>query len=229
MSHENDLEQMPLGDLAKRCAQETDSYFRKKNNDSRYCLELFRRAIVSRDNDAWEAIYIQYQPQVERWVYRHPKFSSIDQEAQDLTMQAIERFLKYFTAEKFSVSPSLPAILNYLQTCVNGTILDCWRKIRQVQFEQLEEDHERKILDNAPSIEDTLEKEELWQLVKSRLKDDKEYTLVYASIVLDLSSRQILVEYPHIFQDISEIYRCSANVWARLQRDSEIRKFLKLK
>lgn len=229
MSEENELQQMPVDDLAQRCAQETDSYFRKKSNDSRYCLELFRRAIIRHDNDAWDAIYIQYQPQVERWVYRHPKFSSIDQEAQDLTMQAIERFLKYFTAEKFSVSQSLPAILNYLQTCVNGAILDCWRKLRQVQIEQLEEKHERKIRETGPSIEDTLEKEELWQLIKSRLKDDKEYTLVYASIILDLSSRQILAEYPRKFRDISEVYRCSANVWARLQRDPEIRKFLKPK
>ena len=228
MSHENDLEQMPVGDLANRCAQETDSYFRKKSNDSRYCLELFRRAIVSQDNDAWDAIYIQYQPQVERWVYRHPKFSSIDQEAQDLTMQAIERFLKYFPAEKFSVSQSLPAILNYLQTCVNGTILDCWRKMRQVQLEQMEEEYERNVLDEGPSIEENLEKAELWLLVKSRLKGEKEYTLVNASIVLGLSSRQILAEFPTVFQDISEIYRCSANVWARLQRDPEIRKFLKL-
>jgi DNA-directed RNA polymerase specialized sigma24 family protein len=228
MSHENNLEQMPLGDLSKRCAQETDSYFRKKSNDSRYCLELFRRAIVSHDNDAWDAIYIQYQPQVERWVYRHSKFSAIDQEAEDLTMQALERFLKYFTAEKFSVSQSLPSILNYLQTCVNGTILDCWRKMRQVQLEQMEEEYERNILDEGPSIEENLEKEELWLLVKSRLKGDKEYTLVYASIVLGLSSRQILVEFPKVFQGISDVYRCSANIWARLQRDPEIRKFLKL-
>ena len=229
MSHENDLEQMPLGDLSKRCAQETDSYFRKKSNDSRYCLELFRRAIIHRDNDAWDAIYVQYQPQVERWVYRHSKFTSIDQDVQDLTMQAIERFLKYFTAEKFNASQSLPAILNYFQTCVNGVIMDCWRKIRQVQLEQMDEEYEREILDDGPSVEDALEEEELWQLVKSRLKDDKEYRLVYASIVLDLSSREILAEYPELFRDISDVYRCSANVLARLQRDPELRKFLKLK
>ena len=68
-------------------------------------------------------------------------------------MQAIERFLKYFTAEKFNASQSLPAILNYFQTCVNGVIMDCWRKIRQVQLEQMDEEYEREILDDGPSVE----------------------------------------------------------------------------
>src|SRR5215216_6092591 len=115
MSDENELQSMPVDDLAQKCAQETQSYFHKRSNDSSYCLELFRRAIIRRDDDAWAAIYAQYQPQVERWVYRHPNFRLINQEAQDFTMQALERFLKYFTAEKFSESQSLPAILNYLQ------------------------------------------------------------------------------------------------------------------
>jgi len=229
MSDENELQSMPVDDLAQKCAQETQSYFHKRSNDSSYCLELFRRAIIRRDNDAWGAIYIQYQPQVERWVYRHTSFSLINQDAQDVTMQALERFLKYFTAEKFSKTESLAAILNYLQTCVNGVILDCRRKMSQAQFDQREESEERKIPDKGPSVEDFIESEELWELVKSKLKDKKEYTLVYATIILGLSSRQVLAEYPDVFHDISEIYRSSANVWARLARDPEIRKFLKLK
>jgi len=226
MSHENDLQNMPVGDLAQRCAQETYYYFHKKNNDSIYCLELFRRAVVSRDNEAWDALFSQYRPQVERWVYKHPSFPLLDQEAEDFTMQALERFLKYFTAEKFGESRSLPAILNYLQMCVNGVILDCWRKIRHAQFEDLEEDTEGKLHEKDPSIEENIESEELWNLVKTRLKDEKERTLVYASCVLVLSPREILAEYPHVFADISEIYQCKANVWARLARDSDLKKFL---
>ena len=229
MSQENELQHMPVAHLAQKCAQETQHYFRKKSNDSSYCLELFRRAILNGDEDAWDAIYNQYQPQVERWVYRHPDFPSVDQDAEDFTMQALERFVKYFTAEKLSKSQSLAAILNYLQMCVNGVILDCWRKMHQAQFEQLEDDDERTTAGQKPSVEDLMESGELWQLVKNRLKDEKEYTVVYASISLDLSPRQILAEYPEVFEDISEIYRCSANVWARLERDPEIRKFVVLK
>lgn len=229
MSHEIKLQDMSVADLAQKCAQETHYYFQKKSTNSNYCLELFRRAVVSHDNNAWEAIFIQYQPQVERWVYKHPSFSLINEEADDFTMQALERFLKYFTAEKFSESQSLAAILNYLQMCVNGVILDCWRKMRHAQFDQLEEEREPKLREKEPSVEDQIESEELWQLIKARLKDEKEYTLVYASVALDLSPRQILVEYPNVFRDISDVYQCKANVWARLARDPEIRKFFKLK
>ena len=229
MSHDNDLQHMPVGDLAQRCAQETHFYFQKKSNDSVYCLELFRRAVVSRDNEAWEAIFIQYQPQVERWVYKHPSFPLINEEADDFTMQSLERFVKYFTAEKFRESQSLAAVLNYLQMCVNGVILDCWRKMRHAQLDDFEEDTERKLHEKEPSIEERTESVELWNLVRTRLKDQKERALIYASIILVLSPREIFAEYPNVFRDISEIYQCKANVFARLARDPEIKKFLRRK
>ena len=229
MSQENELQAMLVADLAQKCEQETQHYFRKKSHDSSYCLELFRRAILRADEEARNALYHQYRPQVERWVYRHPDFATLNQDAEDFAMQALERFYKYFTAEKFNRSSSLAAILNYLQMCVNGVILDCWRKMHQAQFEQMEEDDERTTFGQEPSMEDLLEGGELWQLVKNRLKDEQEYIVVYASISLDLSPRQIFAEYPDVFSDISEIYRCSANVWARLGRDPDIRRFVALK
>src|SRR5262245_35526590 len=180
MSHEKELDEMPVGDLAQKCAQETYHYLHNKINDSQYCLELFRRAVMSQDNDAWDAVYAQYQPQVERWVYRHPNFAPLNQEAQDFTMQALERFLKYFTAEKFSKAQSLPAILNYLQMCVNGVILDCWRKMRHAQLDDFEENTEPELHEKESSIEDLMEAEELLQLVKSRLKDEKENIVLHA-------------------------------------------------
>lgn len=228
MSDENELQNMPVGDLAQRCAQETQSYFNKKSNDSRYCLELFRRAIIRRDEDAWGAIYVQYQPQVERWVYRHTSFPLINQDAQDVTMQALERFLKYFTAEKLGEAKSLPAILNYLQMCVNGVILDYWRKMHRAQFEPIEVIQQQRNLDPGPSIENIIEAKDLWQLVQNRLKDEKERTFVDASIRLGYKPSQIMEEFPNIFKEISEIYQCAANLWARFKRDPELRKFLKL-
>jgi hypothetical protein len=225
MSDEDTLQHLPVPDLADHCARETNLYHHGKTFDPRYCFELFRRAIVARDNQAWDAIYAQYQGQVERWVYRHPDFASIDQEVQDFTLQAFERFSKYFTSEKFSKSQSLAAVLNYLQTCVHGVILDCWRKMRQTQLEQLDDVEEGRILDKGTRLEDLLEAEELWQLIAQQLKDKKEQIVVQASFQLNLSPREIMVEYPDVFRDISEIYQCKANVLARFERDPAIRNF----
>lgn len=225
MSHENELQQMAVAELAQRCAQETQNYFQQQRHETGYCFELFRRAIVRRDNEAWDAVYTQYRPQVERWVYRHPDFAQVDEEAQDFTVQAFARFSKYFTEDKFSKSKSLAGVLSYLQMCVNGAILDYLRKMHHEQWEDEEAAETPKHLRLAPTPEELLQGEELWRLVQKRLKDNKEYIVVYASIILGLSPREILAEYLDVFRDIAEIYQCKANILARLERDPEIRKF----
>jgi RNA polymerase sigma factor (sigma-70 family) len=227
MQHENDLQGMTVADLAQRCAEETKNYFQQQRHETGYCFELFRRAVVTRDNEAWEAVYAQYKPQVERWVYRHPDFALVDEEAQDFTIQAFARFSKYFTDEKFSNSKSLAGILSYLQMCVNGAILDCLRKIRYEQIEMDETLETRKDLNPVSTPEELLQGEELWQLIQKRLKNEKEQIVVYASGILGLTPKQILAEYPDAFRDTTEVSQCKANVFARLARDPEIRKFLR--
>jgi RNA polymerase sigma factor (sigma-70 family) len=226
MSHENELQQMPLGDLAQRCAQETDSYFRKKSNDPRYCLELFRRAIVVRDDGAWSAIYTQYQPEVEKWVYKHSEIDFLNEEAQDFVVQAFGRFSAYFTAEKFANSRSLAAILSYLQMCVHAAITDAWRKGHRIQLEQdARDDEEQEHSEPAVTPEDHFQNEEFWQLIKRKSKDPREYLVIYCSFYLGLSPREILAECPNEFRSIKEIYQHKANFLERLGRDAEFKEF----
>ena len=42
-----------IAGLAHRCRQETDLFFRRLENDERYCFELFRRAIETKNEQAW--------------------------------------------------------------------------------------------------------------------------------------------------------------------------------
>jgi RNA polymerase sigma factor (sigma-70 family) len=226
MTFETQPQHLTLADLAQRCAHETELFRLGKTHDPQYCFELFRRAIVSHDQVAWEAINSQYYSQVERWVHRHPEFPLVQEEVEDFIAEAFERFWKYFTPDKFGKSQSLAAILSYLQMCVSGAVLDCRRKMRHRELEQEEGDEERNLPDREPTPEVLLQKEEFWQLIQERLKDKKEYMLIYASFSLDLSPREILVEFPGVFHDIEDIYQCKANVLARLNRDPELKKFL---
>lgn len=234
MSHEMNLQSMPLDDLAQRCAQETILYFKSLVHDTRYCFELFRRAIVERSDLAWKAIIVQYKPLVARWVNRwadkHPDFPLAREEEEDFVTEAFERFWKHFTPAKFDKSQGLDGVLKYLKLCVNGAISDIWRKMHRRQFDQQLDDGDdgkgRGPVDSGAKLEDILQNKELWQLIQTRLKDKQEYTVVYASFSLDLSPRQIFAEYPGIFHNIKEVYQCKANVWARLERDPEIREFL---
>jgi hypothetical protein len=231
MHDENELQQMAVGDLAQRCAQETQNYRRKQRHETVYCFELFRRAILRRDNEAWDALYTQYNPEVQGWVYsacRKHGFTGVGEEAQDFIMQSFEKFSKHFTEDKLTDSTSLAGVLSYLKACVQGVIVDCVRKIRYEEIELDETIEKRKDPNPEASPEEILQGKELWKLIQTRLKGEKEYIAVKASMMEGLKPRQILVEYPGVFRDSAELYQCIANVQARLRRDPEIRKFLNL-
>ena len=226
------VQEMAAADLAQKCAQEMDLYFRHHDYDSSYCFELFRRAIQDNDERALEVVILQYQPLVARWVDRwmakHPDFSLANEESQDFIAQAFERFWISFTPGKFEKSQSLAAVLRYLQMCVNGAMTDAWQKWRRLQLEQEPGDEEQDYSEPEATPEDLFQKEEFWQLIKKKSKDPKEYTVMYASFSLALSPREILAEYPGVFSDVKEIYQHKNNLLNRLElsgseEDREIR------
>jgi DNA-directed RNA polymerase specialized sigma24 family protein len=232
MSHENELQQMAVADLAQRCAQETDLYFNRKEFDTSYCFELFRRAIRNKDEHALEVVIVQYQPLVTRWVDKwmdkNSDFSSFNEESQDFVAQAFERFWISYTPAKFeNAQSSLPAVLKYLQMCVYGALTDAWRKLHRIRLEQDAQDEEHEFSEPDPTPEDLLQKNEFWQLIKKKAKDPKEYKVVYASFHLALSPREILAEYPDEFGNIKEIYQHKANFLERLGRDDEFKEFVR--
>jgi DNA-directed RNA polymerase specialized sigma24 family protein len=226
-SHETKLQHMALEDLARKCAEETDLFFTYHNYDSSYCLELFRRAVRNKDQRALEVVITLYQPLVARWVDKHSSFLLINEEAQDLIAQAFERFWAYFTPAKFDKSQNLAAVLRYLQMCVRSVITDAWRKSRRIQLEQEMRDEAQEFSQPESTSEGRLQNDEFWQLIKKKSKNLKEYAVVYASFSLALSPREILAEYPGLFRDIKEIYQFKANLLDRIQRDDEIKDFVR--
>jgi DNA-directed RNA polymerase specialized sigma24 family protein len=231
MSDENQLHHMPAGDLAQKCAQETDLFFAHHDSDGKYCFELFRRAVHKMDEHALGVLIVQYQPLVARWVDRwmgrHPDIAFVNEEAQDFIAQAFERFWVSFTPAKFEKSRNIAEILKYLQMCVHGAMMDAWRKLRRLQLEQELGNDEQEFSEVAPTPEELLQKDEFWQLIKKKSKDPREFTVIYASFSLALSPREILAEYPDVFRDIKEIYQCKANLLERLGRDDEFSEFFR--
>jgi DNA-directed RNA polymerase specialized sigma24 family protein len=231
MHNEINPQNLPLEDLAQRCAQETDLYFNNQGHDTSYCFELFRRAIRNNDQRALEVVIAQYRPLVARWVHRwmgkHPDFPWGNDEPQDFIAQTFERFWISFTPAKFDKSQSLPAVLKYLQMCVHGAITDAWRKLRRIQLEQETREEEQEFSEPEPSPEDLLQRDEFWQLIRKKSKDSKEYTVIYASFHLALSPREILAEFPDEFNNIKEIYQHKANLLERLGRDEDFNEFVR--
>src|SRR5690242_1710727 len=103
------IETLTVTELAQRCGEETNRYLRRETYAERFCLELFRRAIVQRDDAAWAAVYDQYAAAVRRWLRTQP-----DQEEEGVVI-AFERFWRAVDATKFATFTSLSGVLQYLK------------------------------------------------------------------------------------------------------------------
>ena len=86
--------EMRLDSLTECCVNEVNKYRRGEAHDDVYCLEIFRRAIVQDDQDAWAVLYQCFRETMLIWVLRHPSHElacQIDSE-QNYVDQAFRRF-----------------------------------------------------------------------------------------------------------------------------------------
>ena len=138
---ENNVQQLDLlsnRDLACGCSEETNKFLRQSVSDDRFCLELFRRAIVKRDDEAWASIYQQYAPLVLTWVTQHQSTALLlgQDGSAPLVNAAFAKFAQALTPAKIGNFDSLAAILKYLKMCVHSVVSD---EIRSRQARQYEE------------------------------------------------------------------------------------------
>ncbi len=230
MLHLTDLHTLTLAGIAHRCTQETEFFFQRKSYDPRYCFELFRRAIMERNQRAWELVYTQYRSLVAGWVERHSAFPSSGEEAQYLVNRAFEKMWSAVTPDRFGRFPDLKSLLRYLQMCVHSVVLD------QVRVaERAEVGAEADIASVEGEAGDTtledqalahVRGQELWDQISERLHNEKERRVVYGYFVLALKPKEIYAEGKDTFRDVREVYRIKENVLARLRRDAELKKLL---
>jgi DNA-directed RNA polymerase specialized sigma24 family protein len=226
MAHQAELGLLTLSGIAHRCEQETDLFFRRHSHDPRYCFELFRRAIVHRNQHAWELVYAQYRPLVSAWVERHPAFPATGEEVQYFVNRAFEKMWLALPSDRFKRFPDLKSLLRYLQMCVHSVILDQVRMTEQ-RVVSVPEGDLATIPSETPSrvggrLLDRMDRREFWDQINARLHDDKERQVIYGSYVLALKPKQLYADFPEMFRGVTEIYRIKENVLARLRRDAEL-------
>jgi RNA polymerase sigma factor (sigma-70 family) len=228
MPHPTDLQSLTLAGIAQRCKRETELFFQRQGYDPRYCFELLRRAILDRNQRAWELAYAQYSPQVAGWVKQHSAYASTGEEVQYFVNRAFEKMWRALTPEKFSRFADLKSLLRYLQMCVHSAIIDVVRanKHRAVSLEEerLAALNERR----TPAVEraamDQVQRQQLWQEINVRLRTEQERKVIYGSYVLALKPRELYAQYRKLFRNVTEVYRVKENVLARLRRDADLRK-----
>lgn len=229
--HVSAVEQLSVTDLARCCAEETRKFLQQSASDDRYCLELFRRAIVWRDDDAWACIYQQYAPLVLTWVHQHPGAAVLlgHDGSAPLVNATFAKFAQALTPAKMDHFNALAAILKYLKMCVHSVIADEVRARQARQYEETLEtiEQEPSTEDPAENVVSHLSAQSLWQVVQEELNGDDERLLVHLIYVQGMKPGEICAQHRQTFPQVEDIYRIKRNVLERLRRNRRLRALLK--
>ncbi len=217
--------QMDLTTLMRRCATESERFYRGQQHDTRYSYELFRRALVDRSEAAWEQLFQHYSGLVEGWVRRSGAFSSSGESSEYFVVGAFTKFWRAISPDRFTSFPTLASLLHYLQLCATSVVIDSVRA--QSWAEMLPEDsmHQGAVSPYRPDEEavSRVYREEFWGLIDSQLNGDVERVVVYCSFVLGLTPRAIFARYDNLFTSVNDVYNVKRNVLGRLGRNTQLR------
>lgn len=222
-----DATNLSLGELARRCREETSEYLRHAAPESAFCFEIFRRAIAGREGAAWDAVFAQYRGVVLAWVHRHPMWNAGREEDAYWVNRAFERFWGAVTPERFGTFPNVAALLRYLKLCTHSVLLDDARSRRAVYLQPLNEEITDTLAtsDMENAMIGHLASTDLWRAIEAELRDEAERRVAYLSLVLDLKPREIYEQHPELFGDVNDVYRLKRNLFDRLQRSAAIQRF----
>jgi hypothetical protein len=215
-------DQMNLSALADRCMIEIDNYRHKKPHNDQYCLEIFHRAMVKHDPEAWELLQQRFGPTVKAWMRNHPH--------RDIACryESEENYVAYTFARLWQASmrnilefDSLAAALSYLKLTLQGAVIDTLRAYSRPKEAPLPEPGPDTHYIEEPSTEDEYNSYELWEIIKSLLPNDRERRLAYLLYHCGLKSREIIHYCSDEFSDVQEIYRLTRNITERLTRNRD--------
>ncbi len=214
------VRQATLAAIIAGCHETTARFLRHEATTDDSCLELFRRALVERNDGAWQALFTEYQGIVLGWVRQHAATRSLHDEDEFWMNRAFERFWTAITPERFLTFPTLAALLRYLKLCVHSVLLDAVRAQRARPIN--EDEVSGQAPDAATAVVDQLAGDDLWLVIEQLLHDEPERLVAYGAFVLDLKAAELQAQYPQHFATVNDVYRVKRNVLDRLRRNPEL-------
>ena len=212
------ISQMNLSLLADRCSDEMKLHRRKEPYDDRYCLEIFRRAIVQRMDQAWEVLQQRFGEIVRIWLHSHASndVALMRDSEENYVAQTFSRFW-YAVRDQHLEFSTLNSALSYLHATLNGILTDTLRshlRSREVPIPEPGSYEE-------PMSEDSADASSIWQSIQSLLSDQREQRVAYLLYYCGLKPREIVTRCPQEFDDIKEVYRLNHNIVERLRRNRD--------
>ncbi len=223
-----------LDDLIKSCREQTEIYKLRQKYDPTACFEIWRRAIVDKDELAWVALMEQYGSSALNWVrqcFRSYGAQAYDYEEEALLNAAFFNLFRSLTPEKFSRFTDLPALLQYLKTCCWSVVTDSLRdkkaRERDIPLPGSQDDDAGE---SKPSVElagsddaeemvlDKLQRADFWEYVWKVLDDPADRWVVTLLFIMDMPPREISQQFPKQFPSVDEVYQRRKNILWRLKR-----------
>lgn len=220
--------QMEIGAIIRRSVVESERFYRGQPHDTRFAYELFRRALVERNEVAWEHIYNHYSGLVESWVRRSGAFAGSGESSEYFVSLAFTRLWRAIGPDRFEAFPTLPSLLHYLQLCAGCVVIDSVRA--QSWSEMLPEESIpfERASRTSPDEEamERVDRQEFWSYINAQLNDEAERVVVFDFFVLGMKPGDIYDRRQDLFASVKDVYNVKRNVLGRLSRNSELRRML---
>ncbi|HKV02427.1 MAG TPA: hypothetical protein VJQ26_09905 [Ktedonobacteraceae bacterium] len=196
-----------------------EHYRRNEPHNDRYCLEIFYRAMVKHNIDAWELLHQLFTPTVRAWMRNHPyrEIACRHEPEENYVDDAFARVWQASMRNRLEFT-TLGAALNYLKTSLQGAVIDKLRAYSRPREVPLPDPGSDTSVVAEPASEDEYGSYELWEIVKSLLPNKRERRLAYLMYVGGLKPREIVHFCANEFSDIQEVYRLTRNIIERLMR-----------
>ena len=232
MAGDGDPAALSVAELCRRCSDETARYRSGEPHEDRFCLDLFRRAIVERGEECWTGLVAIYAALVQGWCRAARKTPTADLD--ELATLSWERFWRAYTPDRFARATGTRSILKYLQLCVWSAAADqfrnlTWHRSLDEQIPQGDDDtttwasltadpqpHPSEIVDEAESVA------ELWAIIDRVARTEIERVVLRLALGSGLRSREVQQQRPDLFPSVEVVYTTTRTVYDRLRRNPEL-------
>ena len=219
---------LTLTALSEEARREIACFQRRQATTSPCSYEVFRRAIVLRDEGAWAALYELYAPVVRAWLLLSvTRLTDADLDA--LLNEAFARFARALSAQQWREFASVGALLSYLKHCAYSAAADYRRRgyahWQEEPLDALPVAAEPVSADCAEIVGEQLAAQELWTVICRLAPSVAEQLVLRLVCAQGLPPRAVQQRYPALFPDVQEVYRIKRSVLERLQRHRGMRQF----
>ena len=214
----DDAPALDTGELIAAFRGNTAAYFAGRRSDTGFAMELFRRAVLERSEEAWGAIYDAYLPLVTGWITHHPAFLRCGEDSTYLANRAFERFWWALRPDRLAAFSTLPSLLKYLKMCAHCAVVDAARANRGVDCQSLDgfeaPSHGRGNLEWTEALVGV---EQLWDAVTTVIHNPVQERLAWDTLVLGMPPRDVFANHPVDWGSVGVVYEAKAALLRRLR------------